>query len=68
LTGLTGFTPFKSPDCVGCVGLGVAVPVLHIGVPEGRNSSVVGVCAVGRGGLDMFTLLVSTKAAFGPER
>ena len=71
LTGLTGFTPFKSPgssDCVGCVGVRVAVPVLHIGVPEGRKSSAVGVCAVGRGGLNMFTLLVSTKAAFDPER
>ena len=44
LTGLTGFTPFKSPDCVGCVGFcgrSMAVSVLHIGVPEGRKSSVV---------------------------
>jgi hypothetical protein len=68
LTGVTGFTPFKSPgsevgssDCVGCVGFWVAVPVIYIGVPEGRD-------ACDGGGLNMFTLLVSTKASCGPER
>lgn len=55
LTCVTGFTPFKSPgsevggsDCVGCVGFWVAVPVIYIGVPEGRD-------ACGGGGLNMFT-------------
>jgi hypothetical protein len=68
LTGVTRFTPFKSPgsevgssDCVGCVGFWVAVPVLYIGVPEGRDAG-------DGGGLNMFTLLVSTKASCGPER
>ena len=60
-----GFTPFKSPgsrvgssDCVVCVRFGVAVPVLYIGVAEGRD-------ACGGGGLNMFALLVSTKASCG---
>jgi len=68
LTGLTGFTSLSpgSSDCVICVGFGVAVPVPHnSGVPEGRNSTVVGACAVGRGGLGMFTLFFSTKAVCG---
>ena len=60
LTGLPGFTP---SDCVGCVGFWFAVPVLHIGVPGGRENSVVGLYAGGGGGLNMFTLLVSTKAS-----
>ena len=78
LTGLRGFTPSKSPgseagnsDCVGCVGFWFVVLILHIGggVPGGReNSVVVGLYTDGGGGLNMFTLLVPTKAACGPER